>query len=115
MNAAIAEIWPYLLLILVGYLPNEMWRVLGLVLARGLNEDSEIVVWSRAVATAILAGVIAKLILFAAGALAGIPLSVRVTAAVVGFLVFLAVKRSVFAGVLAGEAVLLLGGFLFAN
>ena len=40
------------LLILVGYLPNEIWRVLGLVLARGLNEDSEIVVWSRAVATA---------------------------------------------------------------
>ena len=79
MNAALAELWPYLLLILVGYLPNEMWRVLGLVLARGLNEDSEIVVWSRAVATAIIAGVIAKLILFAAGALVGIPLAVRVT------------------------------------
>ena len=60
----LAELWPYLLLILVGFLPNEIWRVLGLVLARGLNEDSEIVVWSRAVATAILAGVIAKLILF---------------------------------------------------
>ena len=70
MNATVAELWPYLLLILVGYLPNEMWRMLGLVLARGLNEDSEIVVWSRAVATAIIAGVIAKLILFAAGALA---------------------------------------------
>ena len=72
------ELWPYLLLILVGYLPNEIWRVLGLVLARGLNEDSEIVVWSRGVATAILAGVIAKLILFSAGALASIPLTVRV-------------------------------------
>ncbi len=99
MNAALTELWPYLLLILVGYLPNEIWRVLGLVLARGLNEDSEIVVWSRAVATAILAGVIAKLILFSAGALAGIPLTVRVAAAVCGFLAFLAVKRSVFVGV----------------
>ena len=115
MNAAMAELWPYLLLILVGYLPNEIWRVLGLVLARGLNEDSEIVVWSRAVATAILAGVIAKLILFSAGALAGIPLAVRVTAAVCGFLAFLAMKRSVFVGVAAGEAALLLGGFLFAH
>ncbi len=115
MNAAAAELWPYLLLILVGYLPNEIWRVLGLVLARGLNEDSEIVVWSRGVATAILAGVIAKLILFSAGALAGIPLTVRVGAAVCGFLAFLAVKRSVFAGVLVGEAVLLLGGFLFLH
>jgi len=115
MNAVMAELWPYLLLILVGYLPNEIWRVLGLVLARGLNEDSQIVVWSRAVATAILAGVIAKLILFSSGALATIPLTVRVTAAVCGFLAFLAVKRSVFAGVVAGEAALLLGGFLFAH
>jgi hypothetical protein len=115
MHPALAELWPYLLLILVGYLPNEMWRMLGLVLARGLNEDSEIVVWSRAVATAIIAGVIAKLILFAAGALAGIPLGVRVGAAICGFLAFLAVKRSVFVGVLVGEAVLLLGGYLFAH
>jgi carbon starvation protein CstA len=44
MNAAVAELWPYLLLILVGYLPNEIWRMLGLVLASGVNEDSEIVV-----------------------------------------------------------------------
>ena len=115
MNAALTDLWPYLLLVLAGYLPNEIWRVLGLVLARGLNEDSEIVVWSRGVATAILAGVIAKLILFSAGALAGIPLTVRVGAAVCGFLAFLAVKRSVFAGVLAGEVALLLGGFLFAQ
>lgn len=115
MNSTMADLWPYLLLVLAGYLPNEIWRVLGLVLARGLNEDSEIVVWSRAVATAIIAGVIAKLILFSSGALAGIPLTVRVTAAVCGFLAFLAVKRSVFAGVAAGEAVLLLGGYLFTH
>ena len=115
MSPALTELWPYLMLILIGYLPNEIWRALGLVLARGLNEDSEIVVWSRAVATAIIAGVIAKLILFAPGALAGIPLTVRVGAAVFGFLAFLAVKRSVFAGVLAGEAALLLGGFLFSH
>jgi hypothetical protein len=115
MNAAMAELWPYLVLVLVGYLPNEIWRLLGLVLARGLNEESQIVVWSRAVATAILAGVIAKLILFSSGALANIPLGVRVGAAVIGFLAFLAIQRSVFAGVLAGEAVLLLGGFLFSH
>lgn len=114
MNAVITDLWPYFLLVLVGYLPNEVWRVFGLVLVRGLDEDSEIVVWSRAVATAILAGVIAKLILFSSGALVTIPLSVRVTAAVGGFLAFLAIRRSVFAGVLVGEALLLAGGFFFA-
>lgn len=115
MSPALAELWPYLVLILAGYLPNEVWRVFGLVLARGLNEDSEIVVWSRAVATAILAGVVAKLILFSSGALASIPLGVRVTAAVAGFGAFLAIRRSVFAGVLVGEATLLLGGYWFVN
>lgn len=114
MSDVTAALWPYLVLILVGFLPNEIWRVLGLVLARGLNEDSEIVVWSRAVATAILAGVLAKLILFSSGALAGILPSVRVGAAVCGFLAFLAVKRSVFVGVAVGEAALLIGGFLFS-
>jgi Branched-chain amino acid transport protein (AzlD) len=109
------DLWPYLVLLLVGFLPNEIWRVLGLVLARGLNEDSEIVMWSRAVATAILAGVIAKLILFSSGALATIPLPVRVTAAVCGFLAYLVMRRSVFAGVVIGEATLLLGGFLFIH
>lgn len=104
-------LWPYVVLVLVGFLPNEVWRMLGLVLARGLNEDSEIVVWARAVATAIIAGVIAKLILFPSGGLAGIPLAVRVGAAVCGFLAFVAIRRSVFIGVLVGEAALMLGGF----
>ena len=57
-----SEFWPYLLLLLVGFLPNEIWRWLGVIASRGLDEDSEIVVWVRARATAILAGVIARLI-----------------------------------------------------
>ena len=115
MSAAMSDLWPYVLLVLLGFLPNEVWRVFGLVLVRGLNEDSQIVMWSRAVATATLAGVIAKLILFPSGSLAGIPLSVRVGAAAIGFVVFLVAKRSVFAGVAVGEAVLLAGGYLFAH
>jgi hypothetical protein len=114
MNTFWNELAPYAVLVLAGYLPNEVWRVFGLVLARGLNEDSEIVVWSRAVATAILAGVIAKLIVFPSGALAEIPLGVRVSAAVGGFLAYLVIKRSPFVGVLVGEVILLAGGWFFA-
>jgi len=109
------ELSPYLVLVLVGFLPNEIWRAFGLVLARGLNEDSEIVVWSRAVATAILAAVIAKLILFPSGTLDNIPLAVRIAAAACGFVAFICIKRSVFGAVLVGEAILLLGGFLFGR
>lgn len=113
MNSVVTDLWPYFLLVLLGYLPNEIWRVFGLMLARGLNEESEIVMLSRAIATAILAGVIAKLIVFSPGALATLPLAVRVGAAICGFVTFLLAKRSVFLGVAAGEAALLLGGFLF--
>jgi branched-subunit amino acid transport protein AzlD len=112
---AAADLAPYVTLILVGFLPNEVWRWLGLVMARGLDEGSELVIWSRAVATAILAGVIAKLILFSTGELAGIPMQIRVGAAVCAFIAYVVLKRSVFAGVAAGEAALLLGGYLFSH
>jgi hypothetical protein len=115
MSAVTAELWPYFLLIVAGYLPNEIWRALGLVLGRGLDEKSELVVLARAVATAIIAGVVAKLILFSSGALANVPLMDRLGAAGCGLLAFALAKRSVFAGVLAGEAALLLGGYLFAH
>jgi len=110
-----AGAWPYVLLLLVGFLPNEIWRALGLVLAHGLDEDSELVVLSRAVATAIIAGVVAKLIVFSSGSLDSVPLWVRVAAATIGFTSYALVRRSVFVGVAVGEAVLLLGGFLFGR
>jgi len=115
MKQAMLDLGPYLVLILVGFLPNEVWRLVGLFTARGLDEDVELVVWSRAAANAILAGVIAKLILFSTGELAAIPLKVRLIAAACAFAGFMLMKRSVFAGVLAGEAALILGGLIFAQ
>jgi hypothetical protein len=83
------------------------------MLVRGLDEKSQIIVWVRAVATAMLAGVLAQLILSTSGPLAGIPVGVRVGAAVLGFVAFLAVRRSVFVGVLTGEAAILLGTYFW--
>jgi hypothetical protein len=108
----INEFWPYFVLMIVGFLPNEVWRVLGLVFARGLDEDSQVILWVRGVATAILAGVVAKLIVAPSGALLTVPLGVRVAAAAAGLIAFLLIRRSVFAGVLVGEAVLIAGGLI---
>ena len=58
--------------------------MLGLAVARGVDEDSEFFVWARAVAVAVLAGVIAKLILFPPGALAAVPVSLRLGAIACG-------------------------------
>jgi branched-subunit amino acid transport protein len=111
----LADLAPYLVLIGAGFLPNEIWRMLGIVVAHGLDEGSELVIWVRAVATALLAGVVAKIILFPPGGLADVSLAVRLCAIAAGFLAFLLVRRSVLVGVLAGEAVLILGAFWFAG
>ena len=108
-----ADFAPYLALVVVGYLPNEVWRMMGLVLVRGLRDASEVILLARAIATAILAGVVAKLIFFPSGALAAIPLEVRVGSALGGFFAFIAIRRSMLAGVLVGEALLILGGLYF--
>jgi hypothetical protein len=94
-------------------LPNEIWRLFGIVVARGLDDGSELLMWVRAVATPVLAGIIAQLILTPPGALAGIALGVRVAAVIVGFAAFLAVRGSIFVGVLAGEIALLLGALVW--
>jgi hypothetical protein len=104
----------YVLLVLVGFLPNEIWRMLGLVIARRIAEETELFLWTRAVATAVLAGVIAKILLFPPGALAAVPPLIRLAAIVGGFGAFLLVRRSVLAGVAAGEIVLTLGAWLSA-
>jgi len=92
-----SELYAYTLLVLVGFLPSEIWRVLGLVAARGIADESELFMWVRAVAIAVLAGVIAKIILFPPGTLATVPLLIR----------------SMFAGVVAGEVVLTLGALAY--
>lgn len=113
MKLLLNDIGPWFALLLVGFLPNEIWRLAGLVLVRGLDENSQIITWVRAVATAMLAGVLAQLILSTSGALALIPVAVRVGAAVIGFAAFLLAKRSVFAGVAAGELAVMAGAYWF--
>jgi hypothetical protein len=102
------ELHAYALLVLVGFLPNEIWRMLGLVVARGIDEESEFFMWARAVAIAVLAGV-----MLPPGTLAGVPLGIRLGAIACGFVAFLTVRRSVFAGVIAGEVVLTLGALAY--
>lgn len=106
-DAAWSALWPYVALILFGFLPSEIWRVLGVVLSRGLSDTSPILVWVRAVATALLAAVVAKLVLNPSGALAAVPLAARAGGIVAGAVAFFATGRNLVAGVVAGEALLI--------
>lgn len=106
-----AAIWPYLLVILAGFLPTEIWRSLAVVFVRGLDEDSELLIFVRAVATALLAAVVARLVLIPPGELIAVPLLIRVGAVAGGFLVYLLARRSVFFGILFGEIVIVAGAW----
>jgi len=102
-----ASLWPYLLVILAGFLPTEVWRSLAVVFARRLDEDSEALILVRAIATALLAAVVARLVLLPPGELVGIPLSIRIGAVVGGLAVYFLARRSVFLGILFGELVII--------
>lgn len=97
----------YLIMVLVAAVPTGLWRVSGIVLARRLSSQSEIFEWVRFVATALLAGVVSKLLFSSTGVLAEVPLSIRIGAIASAFLVFMLCKRSVLIGVLVGEVFLI--------
>jgi hypothetical protein len=98
-----------LVLLLAGVIPNQIWRWLGLWLGSGIDEGSDLLMWVKAVATAILAGVIAEILVHPPGALASVPGSLRYGTLVFGFIVFTLTRRSIFAGVVSGELLMLAG------
>lgn len=111
MIAPMSEGTALLLVILLGFLPTEVWRTLAVIAGRRVEEGSSVFHWVRAVATALLAAVIARLLFAPAGALAEVPLALRLGAVAAGVIGFLLVRRSVFAGVVVGEIVLIGGAY----
>lgn len=104
--------WPFVMILVAGWLATDVWRWLGVFAGGRLREDGELLIWVRCVATALVAGVISKLILFPQGVLAETPLVLRLAAAGFGFAAFLLARQRVIVGVLAAEAFLLAGWFL---
>jgi branched-subunit amino acid transport protein len=101
----------WLLLLLAGFLPTEIWRWAGVFASKGIEEGSEVLDWVRAVATATMAAVVAKLAFYPSGELANLTLNLRLSALVIGIVAYFLMKRSVLAGVLIGEAVLVAGAY----
>jgi hypothetical protein len=102
----------WVILLLAGILPNEIWRFIGLWIGKRIDENSEVLIWVRAVATAILAGVIMQLLIVPPGALATVPPVIRYSSVVVGFIAYLVFRRSVVAGVLLGEVYVVVSTWL---
>jgi hypothetical protein len=90
MNGFFGDWHALAILVLAGFIPNEAWRLAGLWLGGG-------------------AGVIAQILVHPPGALASVPDWLRYGAVAAGFCVFMATRRSIFAGVVFGEIVMLAG------
>lgn len=99
----------FLVLLLTGVLAHEPWRWLGLMLGRNLSEDSEFFIWIRAVAAALVAGLVMRLIFFPIGVLTSVSLPIRLIAVAAGTAAFFALRRRLGIGILIGSLTLLAG------
>lgn len=93
---------PVTAMILLGFLPNMAFRALGVFLSRGLDESSEALAFIRAVATALLAGVVGKVLSSPPGALAHVPASGRVLAMAAAIAAFFLFRKSLPAALFVG-------------
>ncbi len=107
--------WPYLFILLAGSLPTDVWRWLGVNFAGRLRDDSEWILLARAVANALVAGVIAKLILHPSGALADVPVWIRLVAMGLAVVFYFGLWRNLLLAVLTGGGSLVALSILFAG
>lgn len=99
---------PLLTIFVAGVLANGIWRMAGVVLSSGLSEESALFSWVLAVSRALIAGLVARIILFPPGVLATVAMPVRAFALIFGIVVFYAVRRNVSAGIITATATLIL-------
>lgn len=104
--------WPFVFILISGWIATDLWRWLGVLVGNRLRDDSALLVWVRSVATALVAAVIAKLVLYPSGDLADFPLVLRVGAALIGFAVFILSGSKPWTGILSAIACLVAGRLL---
>ena len=114
-TAHAAAWWPYLFIFIAGSLATDVWRWIGVLAGNRLRNDSEALRWIRAVATALIAAVIGKMVVFPSGSAAEIPMVLRLAAAAGGWTAFMLVRRNILVGVAVGELILLGGALLFVT
>ncbi len=95
------------LFIAVAALCTYLWRALGVLLSGRIDVESPGMRWVAAVAYAMLAGLIARLIVLPAGVLASVPLGDRLLAVAATLAVYFLTRRNIAIGVMAGALTLI--------
>jgi hypothetical protein len=94
--------------IILAFLASDFWRWSSVFLSLNFKEDDEIVVFARMVATAVLAGVVARLLFYPPAELSEIPLWIRISAMSAGMAAFALRGKSIFAAIIGGQGALIL-------
>lgn len=102
----------YLVLLLVAVLAHEPWRWLGFLVGARLDPEGEFFQWVKAVSTALVAGLVGRLLFFPSGALASVPSAVRITAFSVAVAIYVFSGRSLWWAIVAGSTTLVAGTLL---
>jgi hypothetical protein len=107
MSPGVASVLP--LVVLAAALVSDAWRVVGALVAARIDEASALYRWVKAVATSLIAAIVAQFVVFPTGTMAGVPLALRIGAMAAGFLAYRLARRSLVVGTLACELVLAAG------
>ncbi|MGB7543469.1 MAG: AzlD domain-containing protein [Burkholderiales bacterium] len=83
-----------------------LWRGLGVLLSGRVRVESEIFTWVGCVAYAMVAALISSMVFVPAGTLAATTLVERLLACATALAVYYASRRNLFAGIVAGFAVI---------
>ena len=102
-----AWLWPWAVGLLSAVV-TYAWRWVGVALSGRIDPNGAVIRWVGAVAYALLAGLIARMIVLPQGPLQDTAMTDRVAAAVIALAIFLLTRRNLLAGVAAGAGVLVL-------
>ena len=78
----------YLVIFLLGCLPTVIWRFLGVYFGEMITEDSEALIWVKAVANALIAALVMRIMIAPTGLLAETAFSSRVIALTTAVVVY---------------------------
>ena len=94
----------WLTLAVAGTAANEIWRLCGVWVSRGVDPGGPMMIWVRDISTALVAALIARLLLQPVGSLASIAGGVRFIAFATGVAAYFLSRRSLPIGLAFGEA-----------
>ncbi len=99
----------YAAIILAGFLPTYVWRLAAVLMVTRIRPDSMVLLWVRAVATALVSAIVVRLVLMPPGLLAETSLTARLSAVAFAVACFYAVPvQRAGVAVLAGSALIFL-------